>query len=214
MNVIKCELTFLEAWCTVGWGWVGIDMGRHGQPSCLWTEAWHHPVSTPANNNVHSVCYHLIAHDWFIVDLLIFFFFLYLFLLFLFCMTIIFTIFVKNLRHLIEDSSETQLTITIEKVSKQLDKQQQVGELILDFAKVFDTVPHQWLLTKLDYYGICGQRPTWINHWLIRKQQTVVENGCEASNPNEEYHKEQSYDRYSLLFLLYINHIGDTLGSS
>ena len=53
-------------------------------------------------------------------------------------------------------SCETQLITTIEDIGKELDKQQQVDVLILDFAKAFDTVPHQQLLKKLDYYGVSG----------------------------------------------------------
>ena len=51
-------------------------------------------------------------------------------------------------------SCETQLLITIEDIAKQLDDGMQTDMIILDFSKAFDTVPHQRLLVKLEYYGI------------------------------------------------------------
>ena len=51
-------------------------------------------------------------------------------------------------------SCETQLITIIESVARNLDLGQQSGLLLLDFSKAFDTVPHQRLLNKLDFYGI------------------------------------------------------------
>ena len=44
-------------------------------------------------------------------------------------------------------SCETQLINIIEDLGKELDEQHQVDVLILDFAKAFDTVPHQTMLS-------------------------------------------------------------------
>ena len=46
--------------------------------------------------------------------------------------------------------------------------------LIMDFSKAFDSVPHQRLLMKLRYYGICGILNTWPTHWLTCRSQSVV----------------------------------------
>ena len=37
-----------------------------------------------------------------------------------------------------------------------LYKRRGTDVLLLDFQKAFDTVPHNRLLQKLNYYGICG----------------------------------------------------------
>jgi hypothetical protein len=35
-------------------------------------------------------------------------------------------------------------------------------QVILDFSKAFDTVLHDWLLHKIDQYGIRGPLHTWL----------------------------------------------------
>ena len=54
------------------------------------------------------------------------------------------------------------ITIT-EKIRNALDNNQYTCDVFLDFQKVFDTVNHRILLSKLEYYGIRG-----IPHDLIK----------------------------------------------
>ena len=63
-------------------------------------------------------------------------------------------------------SCETQLLITLEDLARNLDHGKQSDIILLDFAKTFDTVPHQRLLLKLRHYGMQG-----------RKQSVLVEGG-------------------------------------
>ena len=63
-------------------------------------------------------------------------------------------------------SCETQLVNTIEQVARSLDRREQVDMLVLDFSKAFDTVPHQRLLRKMEFYGINGEVLNWISDWL------------------------------------------------
>jgi len=62
-----------------------------------------------------------------------------------------------------EHSCTTQLLTVIEKLAKNLDDRKQADVLCLDFAKAFDTVPHQRLLIKLQSYGITGRTHHWIS---------------------------------------------------
>ena len=55
-------------------------------------------------------------------------------------------------------------------------------DVIMDFTKAFDKVPHRRLLYKLDYYGIRGSTHKWISSWLSERSQKVVLDG-EASDP-------------------------------
>ena len=59
-------------------------------------------------------------------------------------------------------SCETQLLITLEDLARNLDHGKQSDIILLDFAKAFDTVPHQRLLLKLRHYGIQGTVNKWI----------------------------------------------------
>ena len=53
-------------------------------------------------------------------------------------------------------SCETQLVTLAHELAQSMDKGKQQDMIILDFSKAFDKVPHQRLLSKLDFYGIRG----------------------------------------------------------
>ena len=77
-------------------------------------------------------------------------------------------------------SCETQLINTIDEIAKALDQKETVHCLILDFSKAFDTVPHQRLLNKLEFYGINAQIKVWIKNWLMNRTQRVIIDGYES----------------------------------
>jgi len=60
--------------------------------------------------------------------------------------------------------------------------------LFLDFTKVFDSVPHERLLLKLNALGINGNLLNWITSFLTSRHQRVVINGKFSS-----YHKDPSW---------------------
>ena len=62
-----------------------------------------------------------------------------------------------------------------------LDKRKRTNGLLLDFAKAFDSVPHQRLLYKLHYYGTRNKTLDWIKSFLLGRYQRVQVNGAESN---------------------------------
>ena len=111
-------------------------------------------------------------------------------------------------------SCESQLILSMEDIYRQHDKNKQVDMLILDFTKAFDTVPHQRLLMKLKHYGIDSNLHRWISSWLTERTQQVVVDGDYSSCKQVRSGVPQGTVLGPLMFLLYINDIGDHLNHS
>ncbi|XP_065894722.1 uncharacterized protein [Dysidea avara] len=71
-----------------------------------------------------------------------------------------------------QHSCVTQLISLIEDLSYALDQQKQTDAILFDFAKAFDSVPHQRLLVKLRHYGINDHICQWVNTWLTRSRES------------------------------------------
>ena len=77
--------------------------------------------------------------------------------------------------------------------------------LLLDFAKAFDSVPHECLLLKLNLLGIDGNLLSWMRYFLTRRQQRVVINGVYSNWAIVTSGVHQGSVLGPLLFLLYVN---------
>ena len=108
-------------------------------------------------------------------------------------------------------SCETQLLTTLRDFSHTLNSSGQTYAILLDFAKAFDKVDHNLLLSKINNTGICGPLFDWISSFLTNRTQSVIVDGCLSEPKPVLSGVPQGTVLGPLFFLIYINDISDNL---
>ena len=121
-------------------------------------------------------------------------------------------------KHLISDSQHgfrkglscaTNLIEFMDKVTAAVDGGLSVDIFYLDFAKAFDKVPRERLLSKLQAKGISGDLLGWIGDWLDGRTQKVICEGVLSENVSVESGVPQGTVLGPPLFNVFIDDIDE-----
>ncbi len=98
----------------------------------------------------------------------------------------------------------------IDKVSTSVENNETTLGIFLDLSKAFDTIDHDILLYKLQYYGFRGIVLKWFEDYLRNRKQYVYYNSHKSSHKYISCGVPQGSILGPLLFILYVNDITET----
>ena len=79
-------------------------------------------------------------------------------------------------------STETAVTYFADEIHMNMNKGLVTGSVLIDLAKAFDTVDHDILLRKLEYYGICDESLPWFKNYFTGRKKFVL---IDSQSPEE-----------------------------
>ena len=104
-------------------------------------------------------------------------------------------------------STEHPILDIVKNIQSDMDKGHFSCGVFIDLQKAFDTVNHDILLQKLDYYGFRGIINEWFSSYLRQKTQVTIVESQTSDSSSIVCGVPQGSALGPLLFLLYINDI-------
>ena len=102
-------------------------------------------------------------------------------------------------------SCSTNLLAVLDAWTEAIEEGKSIDTIYLDFAKAFDTVPHERLLRKLDGLGVQGKILGWIRSFLSNRTQKVIVDGEESGWRDVISGIPQGSGLCPMLFICFIN---------
>ena len=107
-------------------------------------------------------------------------------------------------------STSMAIMQVVDKINDAVEKNETTTGVYLDLSKAFDTIDHDILLHKLDYYGFRGIVLDWFRDYLSKRTQYVSYNDSKSDLKTILCGVPQGSILWPLLFILYINDITNT----
>ena len=106
-----------------------------------------------------------------------------------------------------EHSTELAAVEMIDRITQELDKGNNPLNIFLDLFKAFDTLDHEIMLYKLEYYGVTGPALQLLRSYLSDRRQYVEFENVKSDSSNIKTGVPQGSILGPLLFVIYVNDI-------
>ena len=116
----------------------------------------------------------------------------------------------KQFRFRYNHSTYMAIFELVDKISMAVENNETTVGIFLDLSKAFDTIDHNILSYKLEYYAFRGNILKWFTDYLYNRKQYVLYNSCKSNHKNILCGVPQGSILGPLLFILYVNDITNT----
>ena len=111
-------------------------------------------------------------------------------------------------------STVNAITELVCHITNAIENKQSTLSVFLDLSKAFDTIDHNILLHKLEFYGVRGLALNWFQSYLTDRKQYVLYNNVQSQTLDITCGVPQGSVLGPLLFLIYVNDIANCLTHS